>query len=213
MGRSLRAILNEANPNKLATGLQMAGIGAFLAAQPRWGRFAVVANKIVLPENAKCAVIHACYVTAGTVSGRFTPVWDSTPATTQVSADAAGDLVFLNTDAVTVAEVLYVPHEGEVYEDVVAVAANVGAPQAARAIAQLISVTVTKGTALGAKTLIDRAGAPAAGQAATNLAGSGVAFNAADAVTEARIKYVAVPGVGTARKTLGVRLDEEIHGF
>ncbi len=213
MPRSLRDILNEANANKFPTAAQMAKLGSFLGAAPRWGRFTVTANKIVLPNNAKCAIILAVFVTAGGVTGRFTPVWDSTPATTQASADMAGDVVFLGADAVTQAELFYVPFEGEVFTDICAAAANVATPQGGRAIAQLISATVTAGGSLGVKTLLDRAAAPAAGQAATNLAGTGVAFNAADAVTQASLTYVAVPGVGVSRGTLGVLLDAVTQQF
>lgn len=215
MSRSLRALLNEANPNKLPNALQLARAGEFLARVPRTRRFAVSSNKIVLPDNAKAEQILNCYVTAGTVSGRFTPVYDSTPATTQVSTDAVGDIVFLNTDAVTEAEITYLPFEGEVVEETVPVVSNLASPSGDRRILVALRAEALAGAVTGVKTLNDRAtAAPATLNAAQNKLGTGILFNAAtDQVTQAKIKYVATPGFGVAKPALGVNLDSETQVF
>lgn len=215
MSRSLRAILNESNPNRLPNALQLARAGDFLARVPRTRRFAVSSNKIVLPENAKAEQILNCYVTAGTVSGRFSAVYDSTPATTQISTDAIGDLVFLSTDAVTEAEVTYLPFEGEIVEEIVPVVSNLASPSGSRRILVALYAEALVGTVTGVKILDDRAtAAPATLHAAQNKLGTGILFNAAtDVVTSAKIRYVATPGFGVAKPALGVNLDAESQSF
>jgi hypothetical protein len=193
----------------------MALLGSMLALVPRTRRFTVTSNKITLPDNAKANVILCCYVTAGTVSGQFTPVYDSTPATTQVSTNAQGDIVFLSTDAVTEAEVTYVPFEGEVIEEIVACAASLAAPSGSRRILCLLAGEALAGTVTGVKVVDDRATAsPATGHVAANKLGTGALFNnGTDAVTSARIKYIATPGFGVALPALGVTLDAVDKGF
>ncbi len=207
MGRTLRQVINEANPNKLASAADQARLGDFLARVARTIRVAVVSNTIVLPETAKAEQVLNCYVTAGTVSGRFSPVSDSTPATTQVSTDPKGDIVFLNTDAVTEAEVTYLPFEGQVVEETVPVASNLAAPSAGRRILCALRAEALAGTSVGVKTLQDRAATPTAGQAAQNKLGTGVLFAVADAVTSAKIKYIATPNFGDQLAPLGTNLD------
>jgi hypothetical protein len=210
MSRSLRTILNESNPNKLPTAGMLARLGDFLARMPRTRRFAVSSNKIVLPDDAKAEQILNCYVTAGNVSGRFTPAYDSTPATTVVSTNAQGDIVFLSTDAVTEAEVTYLPFEGAVYEETLACAASLFTPSASRRILCVLEAEAIDGSVEGVKTVVDRAASPATTQAALNLLGTGVQFNnGTDAVTIARVKYIATPGFGDQPSALGVNLDSE----
>lgn len=197
MTRQLRDVIELSNPNNLPAALRALKFGQLLSCVPRFGRFAVSSNKIVLPERAKAAMVLNCYVRAGTVNGQFTGVQDSTPATTQISPNASGDLVFLNTDAVTDAEVLYVPVEGALYEEEIIVTSNVGTLGASRSGKLLLEVTALTGGSVGAKTPVDRATTPTAGNAALNLLGTGVVFAGADAITRARVKYIATPGVGT----------------
>ena len=110
-----------------------------------------------------------------------------------------GNIVFAAADAVTTAEVTYVPVEGDIIEDaIVTVATNVGTLLSSRAAVVLLEIEALAGTSVGAKTPVARGTTPSAGQAAINDAGTGVVFAAADAVTSARIKYVATPGVGSA---------------
>ena len=207
MSRTLRAGLNESNPNHIDIFTQEARFGDFLARMPRFRRVAVVNNKIVLPDDAKAEQVLNCYVTAGTVSGRFSPVYDSTPATTQVSTDAVGDIVFLSTDAVTEAEITYLPFEGELVEETVPVVSNLASASASRRILCAVRAEALAGTVVGVKALQDRAATPSTGQAAQNKLGTGVLFATADAVTLAKIKYIACPGIGSALPALGVNLD------
>lgn len=209
MSRSLRTLLNEANQNKISPAMSQARMGDFLGRAARTIRVAAASNKITLPLDARADVILACYVTAGTVSGRFTPVYDSTPATTQVSTDAVGNIVFLSTDAVTEAEVTYVPFEGNVIEEIVPVTTNLATPSASRRILCALEAEALAGTVIGVKTLDDRAtAAPATLHAAQNKLGTGILFNAAtDVVLSARIKYIATPGFGDQPDPLGTNLD------
>lgn len=209
MSRSLRAILNESNPNKLPGAGQLARLGDFLARVPRTKRFTVTSNKIVLPDDAKAEQVLNCWVTVGTVSGRFSPVYDSTPATTQVSTDPNGNIVFLAGDAVTEAEVTYLPFEGEVVEETLPCVASLFTPSGSRKIACVLEAEAITATVTGVKIVDDRAtAAPATLHAALNLTGAGVLFNnATDAVLTARVKYIAQPGQGVAKPFLGVGLD------
>ncbi len=209
MSRSLRTVIDEANPNRTDGALHDARLGSMLAKISRSRRVAVVSNKIVLPDNAKADVILSCYVTAGTVSGQFTPVYDSTPATTQVSTNANGDIVFLSTDAVTEAEITYVPFEGQVVEETLACVASLFTPSGSRRMLCVLAAEAITGTVVGVKVVDDRAtAAPATGHAALNKLGSGVLFNnATDAVLTAKVKYIATPGFGVEPAALGVALD------
>lgn len=212
MTRSLRTVLDESNDARLAMATKDGRLGSLLALLPRTRRFPVVSSKIVLPPEAKANVILNCYVTAGTVSGQFTPLYDSTPATTQVSTNAVGDIVFLAGDAVTEAEITYVAFEGEIVEETVAVVTNLAAPSGSRRILCALEAEALAGAVIGVKTLDDRAtAAPATLHAAQNKLGTGILFNAAtDAVTSARIKYIATPGFGVAKTALGVNLDAAV---
>lgn len=75
--------------------------------------------------------------------------------------------------------------------ELVAVAADVGALTAPAM--SVLACYATAGTATGEFTVVDRNAAPGAGEVAINADGN-VAFNAADAVTEAELVYVAVEG-------------------
>jgi len=211
MSRSLRTVLNESNPNKISDAMKAVRVGDALAVLPRRIAAAVVAHVLVLPEDAKAAVILQCLVTAGGVTGRFTAVSaDATPATTECGVNAAGNIQFLAADAVTLAEVVYVPMEGGVVEDLLPVAADVGTFLQSRKAQQLLAVTATAGGAPGVKTLVTLRGAtPAAGSCAINLLGTGVVFAAADAITACTARYVAQPGVGGAPGPIGSVLDAQ----
>jgi len=108
--RSARQAINEANPNLLASAIQSVRLGDGLGLIPRRVRGAVASNVLVLPEDAKAEVVLRAFVTAGTVSGHFSPSFDpdGVPATTTAGVNPAGNICFLSTDAVTEAEVVYV---------------------------------------------------------------------------------------------------------
>lgn len=212
MSRTLQAVLNESNPNKVAlAGQQMKMGDALSMGLAVFVTGSVSSNRLVLPEGRKAAAVIACYVRAGGVTGYFTPVAPTAVlATTQVTIYPNGDLEFLGADAVTSVEVVYVPVDGTIYEESVPVAANVGTFLQSKRARTILSVTATAGGSTGAKTLLDRAAAPAAGQASLRLDGTGVTFAGADAVTQATIRYIATPGVGVAPDSIAERLDTEI---
>jgi hypothetical protein len=213
MGRSLRTILNESNPNKLPSATQAARLGSALALLPRCVKSAVTSHQIVLPDNAKAVAVLRAFSAAGTVTGNLVPVTTAAPTTGQVGVGTDGDLVFAAADAVTQAEVVYVQVEGDVVEETVPVVSNVASLTAGRKGILLISATATAGTSLGAKGILARGTAATAGNAALNLLGTGVAFFGADAVTQATIKYIATPGEGSAKDAIGTNLDDTSFQF
>lgn len=215
--RPLRDVLDESNPNKTADANRLLRAGSAAALLPRTARVVVVAGTGVglLPELAKAAQILRCYVSAGGVTGYFTPLkGDATPATTQVAISPTGDLLFLAADAVTEAEVVYVGDEGEIFEDVLVVAgSNATLPLGRRAV-RLLSAEVLTGLVLGAKAIDDRGTAAGAGEATLSVTGAIAQFNATDVVAgTARVRYIAFPGDGTGTpEPIGAVLDTDV-GF
>jgi len=193
--RSLRTIFNEANLNKFQSAARDAQLGTILSLGPKFGVFTASSNTIVLPENAKAAVILRCYATAGTTTGYLTPTDLATPTTGLVGISATGNILFASADAVTAAEVLYLTHEGVVWEDTIAVSSNSGTLLGAREAFLLLSATQLAGTRTGTTTVVARAATPSTGQAALGVTGKTVAFASADAVTSALVKYVSLPAI------------------
>lgn len=208
MARSLRSIMDEGEQGKMGNASQFGRAGTRAAMIARvTGQVAAVTNVIVLPDNQKAVTVIAAFSTAGTLTGRLTPVI-GVPATTQVSVNSAGNIVFAAADAVTSAEVVYQAVEGDVIEETIQVVASVGTLLSGRGAAVLISASVTAGVVLGAVTPSPRGAAAATGEARINTVGTGIAFNAAQVVTgTALVKYVATPGLGSARPSLGTLLD------
>lgn len=212
---TVRQSLNNGNPNSIATDLQMARAGEAFNLIAKTVRAAVVANVLVLPEDARALRLIAAYG-IGTASGWKTPraVGDNTaPSAGEAMINGAGNIVFNGTDAITLALVIYNPIEGEIFEDTVDVASNVATLLGGRKAAALLSVNRLVGTATGLATPVHRPTAPAAGAAAIGAADDGtVAFQATDAVTRATIRYLAVPGIGaTTGRTVAQSLTLE-HG-
>jgi hypothetical protein len=214
--RDLQAILDEANPNKLPTAAQQARLGSMLALAPRFAKAAVVSGILTLPEDARAGAILAATVTAGTTLGPKTPAVPAAtasgiPATTLVTTSPEGHISFnVATDAVTAAEVVYVKEEGEIFEEVITVVpgTGVGAPLQGRNIRRLLEATALTGGVVGA-CIVDQRGFTVATtkHAAASITGAAAQFLAADAVTSARIKYIATPGVGATKPALGATLD------
>lgn len=198
MTRNLRAALNESNPNKLPTASQLLPMGNALSLLSLLAVDAVASNVLVLPEEQKAGQVLRAYARTGGAPGYKTVVApETTPAAGQCAITASGDVAFAAADAVTSAEVIYAPAEGEVFEDTVDVAGSAATLSQSRRALQILSVEVVTGLIPGAKTPVARGSVPAAGEAALNAAGTGVAFNAADVVAgRATIRYRAVPGVG-----------------
>lgn len=214
--RSLRNILDEANPNKTDTAEQQARSGSMAALIPRFLRGTVTAGILTLPENARASAILGAFVRAGVTLGPKNPVVPAAtasgiPATTNVTTSPEGHISFnVATDAPTDAEVTYVAEEGDIIEEVIPVVpgTGVGTPLASRNIKRLLSATVLTGGVVGACTVDQRGFAVATTRHAAASATGLAQFLAADAVTTATIRYIATPGIGNGTKApLGTNLD------
>lgn len=214
--RSLRDILNEANPNRIDSGLQQSRLGSALALLPRFIKGTVTSGILTLPENARAGAILAARVTAGTTLGPKSPVVPAAtasgiPATTNVTTSPEGHISFnVATDAPTAAEAIYVPEEGDVVEDVIPVVpgTGVGTPLASRQARRLLSATVLTGGVTGDCIVDQRGFAVATTKHVAAKEDGTIQFLAADAVTSARVRYIATPGVGNGTKApIGSNLD------
>lgn len=195
MTRALSAVLNESNPNKLATALQDLKAGNALGLVARSARVAVVAGTGIgaLPEGAKAAAILRARVTAGAVTGAFTPLaTDAAPATTQVGINALGNLQFLIADAVTEAEVVYFVAEGDIRDETLAVAANIAVLPAGIQARQLL--TAEDGVTGADKVVVARGNAPGAGNVSISVDGDSIRVG--DAIASIHVRYIAFPRTG-----------------
>jgi len=216
MARSLRDILNEGEQGKVGNANQFSYMGSMQALAPRHtGQAVVTSSVIVLPNNAKAVRVIEAFGVTGTVTGQFTPVPQGVPATTQVSTNPAGDIVFAAADAVTLAEVTYLIAEGQIITDLVQVVSSNATLLGNRAGRILIAASVLTGVAPGAVTPAARSAAAAATTTAKlSLSGLIVNFNAAQVVTgTASVTYVAVPSVGSALTSLGLNLDAQTQNW
>lgn len=191
MARTLIAVGNESNPNKLANFFRGVGGGNALKLVAQTYEGTVTSNVLTLPSGARCAAVLAAFATAGTSAGAKTPIPGASPSAGQVGIDQFGHIVFNGTDAVTSAVVVYVVAEG----DTISVAAQTNGsglaaiPSGGKA-RLLIAATVSGAD----RTVIARGGTPSAGQAALTNLGTGVQFNAADANLPCVLTYVELPG-------------------
>jgi len=207
MSRTLRAALNESNPNKLPVGGHDVLIGSALGLTPAYFEGAVAADILTLPEEAKAAAPLLVFARTGGTTGYKVPTDPETvPLAGEVSITPTGDLIFAAADAVTTVEATYAPIEGDIITEQVDVAASVATLLFARRARMLLAVTVDVGVVLGAKLIVPRGtAAPALGEVALDAAGTGVVFNAGDVVAgRATIRYIAAPGVGVG-VTLSLR--------
>lgn len=209
MARSIQTILNESNPNKAPDALHGVLAGTALAIIPRYVSGTVSSHTLTLPNTAKCAAVLAAFSTAGTLKGRLTPVKGSTVATGEVGISVTGNILFATADAVTGAEVIYMPQEGDtVTESIPVTSAGVGTPLASKTAVILISANLTSGSSTGAKTVISRGGSPSAGEACVSYTGL-ISFNATDAGASggyATVTYVVKPSSGDSTDSLVDRL-------
>lgn len=212
MARTLRAVLDEANPNKLPAASQDLRLGSALRGMNAYAQGALTDNVLVLPEEAKAAQVLVAFARAGTFTGYLTAIAPGgTPATGQVAVTQTGDLAFAAIDAITDVEAFYAPLEGEVFEEELAVIGDAITLPQDRGALVLLSATGTAGTATGAKAVQDRGAAPAAGQTALDATGRTIAFAAADALTRATVRYVARPGSGSGvQASLAARLSKAV---
>lgn len=191
MSRSLETVLDESNPNKLAAAGRELLLGKAMAQIARTERVTVTGDVATLSKPAR--VILACFASAGTAPGFKTPIQTGAPAAGQVSVGATGTAVFNGTDAIAEAEVHYLAAEGlEVVDEEIDVVTNVGTPLQNRKVLVLLAAEALVGGSTGAKTVAVRGTTPGAGNAAAGAVGT-VVFAGADAVTRARVSYIAFP--------------------
>lgn len=213
MTRSNQDLMNEANPNKVASAIQVLKGGDAYGLIPRFVKGTVgtvTTHVLTLPNNAKACAVLAAYSTVGTLTGRLTPVQQGTAVTTGlVGITAGGDILFATADAVTAAEVQYISYEGNVITETVAVsAAGVASLGGGRSAVLLIAANLLTGTTTGVKTINARGGSAPATTTADVSDTGGVRFAAADATPggTATITYVATPGIGSEALPLSGRL-------
>lgn len=212
MASTVKAELDRANPVNLADLARLAELGKGLALIPRTFNGTVTANVLTLPTAGKAKQILRCWVTAGGSAGnKAVAAAESTPGAGSCAVDEDGNVVFAAADAVTAAEVTYVPVEGTLITETIPVTAGgVGTLVASKRGSLLVSATLNApAVAAGAKIIDARGTASAAGHASLTTAGTGITFNNADAgsVTTATVSYYAVPGVGTEPEAFGDRLE------
>ena len=225
VNESIREALNRADPNTLADLFRALRLGDMLrtetvalrsvAATLQPQQIATVAA-VVLPEDAKAASIVRCTVKAsGVTNGEFAiQLYGTTPTTRQVAVAPNGDIAFLNADAVTSADVVYIPEIG----DVLGALTNtkLGVTSLTLAVVPSTGVAVLPAALQGSAILLMRAVATVATtgqgtdriivvpgtvpattlQANLNLAKTQVQFEIADAVSQAVVDVLVVSGKG-----------------
>jgi hypothetical protein len=214
-----RCQFDQANPNFLPDLFRKMALGSYLQGQDfqvrrQVGTGAAGSNQLAannnnlpaltvltLPDGGKCSLVYRCTVRAsGVVNGEFAPqVYGTTPITRQVAPTPNGDLAFLGLDAVTDADVIYVPERGDVIEIVLPVTLATGvctlpAWLTTRGVVLLEEAVVLEGTVLGPKiVLVPAAGAPAAGFVQLSVAKTLVQFDpVADIPTRVSLKFLVV---------------------
>lgn len=205
MSRPLKTVISEANPNRLPSALQLLPLGMALGIIARTVRVPVVANVAVLPEVARAQTLLNVFVSAGTVNGQFTVVAPNVvPATTEAAINAQGNVAFLPADAVTEAEITYIAVEGEIVEDSLTVAANVGLLHGGRKALVILEAFDTSSGSSALTVLARGSTNPAAGNTRIDTTGASLRFEAA--VTKASVRYIAAPIT-----PVGVALDSSVE--
>lgn len=202
MSRTVEEVLDEANANKLPTAAQVALLGRALrlnAAQFFAG--AVAGNELELPETAKGAAVLSVWTQGGAGGYKAIDARETAaPAAGHCAITELGNIRFAAADAITDAEAVYAPIEGDMIEESIPVtAAGVGTLLQGRAAVLLLSAEITAGAAPGAVVVDPRATAVAAGHAAVAADGQ-IAFAAADIGAgggTATVRYIARPSEGT----------------
>lgn len=217
MARTNKQIFNAGDLNKVGAVFRQVQLGSGLALVARTFQGTVTSNVLTLPEFGKAMAILDAFALAGTSDGRKTVIAkEGAPAAGQVAIDPKGDIIFNATDAITSAEVVYIPAEGTIFEETVDVtAAGAATLRQSRRALQLLEASLDTGGGVsvpGAKTIVARAdGAPSAGQARLEIDGEVVFFNGTDAGTggTATIKYIASPGVTGTYDAFGDLIEDD----
>lgn len=211
-------VINSGNLNIISSAMQRSRLGDGLALIPRTIIGAVTSNVMTLPnsttDRSKARRLLRVYARAATSTGYKTPVTpESAPSAGEVAINPTGDVLFNATDAVTDAEVTYIPVEGTYFQDQVIVSgAGVAVLASNRTSLQILSASLDADSGVssaGSKTIIARGGSPSAGEAALSVDGTQVNFNGTDAGSggTATIEYYADPG--TAYGPFGEKLAED----
>jgi hypothetical protein len=216
-----KTIFSNGDMNRIGATCRETKLGNGLSVIPRTFQGTVTSHVLTLPTTAKAMALLNVVALEGTVDGIFTVVVkDSAPATTEAAITPTGDVIFQATDAVTSAEIVYVPVEGTWFQDnVVVSAAGAAILRSSRRAIQLLAASLDTGGGVavpGAKTIVARAdGAPSAGQARLEVNGLTVYFNGTDAGTggTATITYLAAPGTTGADNSFGTLLHTDYPSY
>lgn len=201
MSETKKDSFNRADLNVLADMFRAFKLGDMIRALPTYLRKAttalsssVVATARVVSsqsQEAPAAQILSAYARAGAgAPGALAIVATVPPAAGQVSIAPNGSLLTATADAWTDLDIAYTPEKGEVLSFSLPVVANtLTLPSSVtdRGAVLLLSANATAGTVTGQKIIVAPGTAPAATQSALNAAKTTVAFNAADAVTQATV--------------------------
>ena len=198
MGRPLKEVGNEGNPNKVGVFNQDVKMGTALLQGSQSIKGTVTSD--VLSLDVKAIAVISAYSTAGTLTGPLTPIAGGTPSTGQVIVDRLGNIVFAAADAVTAVEVVYVPAEGDTVSSAIVTDAAGLATFPNSSTARIITSATIDGNA---RTVIARDGTPSAGEVALTLDGSGAQFNVADANSSAVVTYIEFPAETVVERLLG----------
>lgn len=215
--KTLKDVLNDANPGSVDSALQKMRLGDILR-QATLQHVHVTApaldanqlgtlQGIGLPKSARCARITRAQARKGTATvpanGLLAVQAEAvTPATQQIGVAPNGDIVVLAADVWTDLEIQYEAIKGDVVELVgFPVASNVAtlpAALTAQGVQRLLDVNAVVATATGRKIILTASGGtPSAGQCNLNLACSTVTFASADAVTSCNLSLLVSPAVDT----------------
>lgn len=189
MSRTLRTVLNEANPNKIADALHALPAGEALGLIPSNIVVTPVAGVVAMPVPV-VGVIFAWDRTNGVELTSGAP---NVPAGAGNYAQMADGSVTVDPACLS-AELTYLAAEGTVVTETLQVVASAAAFLSNKHGVIVTAASLTAGIALGPKAVASRGTAPAAGSVALNGQGNGVAFNAADVVNgQCTVSYVARP--------------------
>jgi hypothetical protein len=199
--------LNRANPATLADHFRTIKLGQTLSqdvkqtlrvdadAGGNQAEDLVTLDSIVPPSPA--TVVLRAFARVGGVTGELAVVGrHTTPASGQIAVAPSGNVVVLAADAITSLVVEYISERGDVVTtaDLPVVADVLTLPAAITGHGlTLMSAVALTATATGRKVSLTPGGAPAAGQAAMDVAGATVTFAAADVVTLARCVLLVDP--------------------
>jgi hypothetical protein len=208
MSETNKQAFNRSDLNTLADLLRKFAFGDVMRALPttiRKSATAVVASAGADPvvsaqgQDAPAAMILGGYARSGAgAAGPLAVVAFPPAAPNDVAIAPNGSIVTLLADAWTSVDVSYIPVKGDIVEVTGNVAANVLTLPANVTSAGAVMLLEAEALAAGSTGLkfVDVIGAaPAAGEAALNLALTQVAFAGADAVTKARVKVLVCSAV------------------